>query len=444
MCLLFLAGTIFPQGESVEDYVKAGGKYILLVRTFDLLDVFMSPLFIASTCILLVNLAVCLYDRLGVFLRSKRKGLDLHSLKNHPKVLAFKAVSSGGSSVLESRISGAGFALKSVTADSVKLFEKGLPFWWLSWLYHVGIILAIVGFFLTALFAFEKEVTLFPGKPESISLYSDETRWNRFLKWLGKDTSRQNEGHDYVLTLKEFRTEYYQGLRIDYPKDKFERFLVGIGQKNIEPSKQGFSYMPKMWLTSLEVRRPDGKVQDAELWVNRPFRTSQLTLYQMGYEQKMVLLANGEKIETEARVPFMVKGVKGKFILDQLRVGTLFKKDGSSEAITPFTFVSFMPEDKPSVKEPVGELKLGGTIDVKGNHLALTDYTEGSSLSYRKDPGVLLVGLACLFVFLGLFVRSLGAWYRIQYADEGETAYVLVSTRGILADRDRIINKLRE
>jgi hypothetical protein len=46
-------------------------------------------------------------------------------------------------------------------------------------------------------------------------------------------------------------------------------------------------------------------------------------------------------------------------------------------------------------------------------------------------------------VFLGLIVRNLGAWYRIQCAFEKKIAYVLISTRGILADKDRIIRKLK-
>ncbi len=54
------------------------------------------------------------------------------------------------------------------------------------------------------------------------------------------------------------------------------------------------------------------------------------------------------------------------------------------------------------------------------------------------------VGPACLFVFIGLFVRGLGAWYRVQCAVEDNTAYVLISTRGILADKDRVIKKLQK
>jgi hypothetical protein len=91
-----------------------------------------------------------------------------------------------------------------------------------------------------------------------------------------------------------------------------------------------------------------------------------------------------------------------------------------------------------------------------GTKIKFIDYREGSYLSYRKDPGVWLVGFACLFVFLGLFVRTLGAWYRLlfvrtlgawyrlQYGIEGNLAYVVISTRGILADRDRIMKKLQK
>lgn len=93
----------------------------------------------------------------------------------------------------------------------------------------------------------------------------------------------------YTLTLKEFRTEYYQGLKFDYPKDKIERLAIGLDIKKIEPAKKEFSYMPKMWLTRLDIKKFDGEIIDAELWVNKPFRTGGLTLYQMGYEQKVRL-----------------------------------------------------------------------------------------------------------------------------------------------------------
>lgn len=439
MCLLFLIGTIFPQGRDIEEYIKAGGKYVTLVKALNLLDLFVSPLFLFITALLLINLAVCLYDRLKVFLKLKRRPIDFERLKNHPNVVVFEDTD------VEEKLKRIGFKFKKALDTeypNVKIFEKGLPYWWLSWFYHAGIILAIFGFFLTALFAFEKGVVLYPNKPEKISLYSKETRWNQFLKNLGKGLPEERKEDEYILTLKEFRTEYYQVLKVDYPEDIVERLALGIGIKKIEPSKKGFSYMPKMWLTRLDIKKPDGEILNAELWVNKPFRTGSLTLYQMGYEQKVKLSVKGELLEVNVREPFKVKDIKGKFILGTLKLGTLFKRDGTREKITPLTTVYYISDKDPYKPEALGDLYLSESLQAKGVVFEFKDYKEASYLSYRKDPGVWLVEFASLFVFIGLFIRSFGAWYRVQYAVEDKTAYILISTRGILADKDRVIKKL--
>jgi cytochrome c biogenesis protein ResB len=440
LSLIFLIGTIFPQGENIEDYIKAGGKYITVVRALDFLDIFMSPIFLIAVAVLVVNLAVCLYDRFKVFTRIKRKPIEFERLREHPNVISFK----GGN--IEDRLKKAGFKFREQTHDAVhpgvKVYEKGLQFWWLSWFYHVGIILAIIGFFLTSLFAFEEYIVLYPDKEEMISLHSKDIRWNSLLEYFGLEAPEDMEKDKFILKLKEFRTEYYQGLKLDYPKGKLERLAIGIGAKQLGLFEKGFSYMPKMWLTRLEVKRPDGRILDGRISVNRPFRTKALTLYQMGYDQKITLDVNGETVEAEARVPFSVKGIKGEFVLGMLRLGTLFKKDGTEEEIKPVTELYRIPEEDPSGREKIGEVILGEAIKSNGVVIKFKDYREGSYLSYRKDPGVWLVGIASLFVFLGLIVRSLGAWYRVQVVLEKKLAYVLISSRGILADRDRIIRKL--
>ncbi|MBI5051021.1 MAG: cytochrome c biogenesis protein ResB, partial [Nitrospirae bacterium] len=305
MCVVFLVGTVFPQGEGIDDYIKAGGKYVTIARALDFLDVFMSPLFIFVSGVLLINLAVCLYDRLRIFLKIKRRTLDFIRLKTHPNVVVlenppFPPLSKPwlvegdvGGFDIEGALGKLGFKFKT-EAQAVKIFEKGLQYWWLSWFYHVGIILAIIGFFLTALFAFEKDVVLSPDKPEQISLYSEDTRWNQFMKNLGKNVSEKQKISEYTLTLKEFRTEYYQGLKFDYPKDSASRLAMGLGIEKIEPAKKDFSYMPKRWLTSFNVKKPDDKGLDANVRVNKPFRTGGLTLYQMGYEQKIKLFVKKE------------------------------------------------------------------------------------------------------------------------------------------------------
>ncbi len=442
MCLIFLTGTIFPQGGNIEDYIRAGGRYVSVVRALDLLNIFMSPLFLFTTFILLVNLAVCLYDRFRMFLKARRTPIGFERLKNHRSVLVFDKTD------FEKRLENAGFSFRARSRDAVHpgvaIYEKGIQYWWLSWFYHVGIILAVLGFFITALFSFESDVLLYPGKPVTISLYSRDTRWNKLLEKAGIGVSGGHAEEEYVLTLEEFRTEYYQTLRIDYPKRKLERLAIGIGARKIEPSHRGFSYMPRMWLTGLRVKRPDGKVLYAKLWVNKPFRTGPLTLYQMGFEQNISLAANGRRIYVRTMYPFSVGGADGRFLLGRLKTGTLYRKDGSKETIHPFVPLYYIPEDSPSARIELGRISLGGGLNAMGIDFEFMDYEEGSYLSYRKDPGVPVVGIACLFVFLGLFVRCFGAWYRIQYAVENKTVYALISTRGILADKDRIVRKLEK
>jgi len=437
MCVLFLIGTIFPQGEDIEEYIKAGGRYISLVKTLNLLDLFVSPLFLFVTALLIINLTVCLYDRLKIFLRIRRRPINFERLKNLPNVMIFE------DGDIEEKLKKIGFKIKN-TNSSVKIFEKGLPYWWLSWFYHAGIILAIFGFFLTALFAFERDIILYPDKPETISLYSKETRWNKFLERLGKRLPERRRDEEYVLTLRDFKTEYYQGLKIDYPKDIAERIALGIGLKPVEPSSKGFSYMPKMWLTRLDIKKPDGEVVNVELRVNKPYRIGTLTLYQMGYEQRVRLLVKGKPLRVSVREPFKVEEVEGRFMLGILKLGTLFKKDGTREEIIPFTRLYHISDEDPYKVQTLGVLQLGRSLHVKGVVFEFKDYEEASYLSYRKDPGVKLVGIASLFVFVGLFIRCFGAWYRVQYAAEGKTAYVLISTRGILADKDRLIKRLQK
>ena len=441
MSLIFLIGVIFPQGENIDDYINAGGKYAALVRALDFLDIFMSPLFILATLLLFVNLAVCLFDRFRIFLKIRRVPLKFPALKKHPDVITFN------NGDVENRLKKTGFRLKAEALSGqpprVKIYEKGLQYWWLSWFYHLGIILAIAGFFMTALFAFEKDFLLYPGEPVTISLYSKETRWNKLLGKMGLGISEKNKEDEYLLSLREFRTEYYQGLKLDYPGKKVERLAIGIGIKKLEPSGKEFSYMPKMWLTRLYIKKPDGGVLDAELRVNKPLSTEGLTLYQMGYKQKADIAINGEVMEVEVMVPFEAKDIKGKFVIASLKLGKLFKKDGTTEEITPVTTIYYIPEGDPSARDMLGDIRLGGMLNAKGVILEFRDYKEGSYLSYRKDPGVRLVGIASLFVLLGLFVRSLGAWYRVQYAAEKKIAYLLISTRGILADKERIVRRLR-
>jgi|Deesub1362A_J573_1020465.scaffolds.fasta_scaffold00013_157 hypothetical protein len=438
MCLFYVLGTIFPQGQKFDAYVEAGGKFVFLVKALSLLDIFTSPLFLFLTGLLTINLLVCIYDRFRTMKKRKRvpvvpffrsSGLidigrqeDTEAVIDRLKSMRFKFVGS---------------------QDGVYVFTKGLPYWWLSWIYHLGMVVAIAGFILTALTAFEGEVTLYKDTPQKISLFSPDTRLNRYLKKLGVEVPEEKKEKEYELLLKDFETEYYQTLKFDYPKDKLSRLAIGLGWRSSEflkSQKSGFS--PKMWKTTFELTLPQGEKLDAALWVNRPFRHGGLTLYQMGFEQKIKLRVSGKTIDVESMEPFEIDGVKGKFVTSIVKTGKVYKKDGTVEDITPFFELSYIPEE--GGKEKLGEVHLGKPVKLKGRRFLFKEFEEGSVLSYRVDAGVPIIGVSILLVFVGLFIRSFGYWYRVQIGSKDGRLLMRISTRGLSANKDRIITALKQ
>src|SRR3972149_11383226 len=46
--------------------------------------------------------------------------------------------------------------------------ERGLPYRWLTWGYHAGIVVCLAGILFTFLFAFEDTITLNAGSPQTV------------------------------------------------------------------------------------------------------------------------------------------------------------------------------------------------------------------------------------------------------------------------------------
>ncbi len=63
LCLIYLSGTIFPQGVSFDEYAKAGGKFLFLAKYFSVLDIFNSWYLRIIISIFLINLLLCSIDR---------------------------------------------------------------------------------------------------------------------------------------------------------------------------------------------------------------------------------------------------------------------------------------------------------------------------------------------------------------------------------------------
>ncbi len=431
MCVCYLLGTLFPQGADYDAYVKAGGRYLWLVEKLDLLHLFTSPLFFFLTALLVLNLTLCILSRLLAF-RRRRELLPEESVSRLRGLI--KVPEDRSFEEIQEKLLQCGF--RFVDADDRQyVYGKGLPYWWLSWLYHLGMVVAVVGFFITYLSAHEGEITLYKDREVQFSKGSPDTPLNRVLRALGR---KHEEVPVYRLRLKEFRTEYYETLDFEYPETVLSRMAIGLGLKRIVPSEEA-DVSAKMYSTQFEFITPEGDSIQATTEVNSPFRHSGITLYQVGYEQRISLKVDGEDREVDAFRPFEIEGLEGRFLIPTVRHGQLHRKDGSVVPLTPSAPLYRIDNGS---RKKVAVLKISEPVEVGDVEITLLDFKEASVLSYRVDPGVPVVAVATGFVFLGLLIRVYGNFYRVRVIQMDGSLYLLVSTRGLLADRRKVLRRL--
>jgi cytochrome c biogenesis protein ResB len=313
-----------------------------------------------------------------------------------------------------------------------------------SLLYHLGMGVAIVGFFLSALFAFEGDVTLYPGEPVTVPTVSAETGFHRFTH-AEADTVLPDDRY-VELTLRAFLTDWELYRNEENPSGK---------------------YYPRDWKSDLRVVDDKGVGFEKMLEVNRPLRVSGLTFYQMAYEQEfdVVVLEDGEEVEratAAAYAPFMLDSIEGTFYPGTLRVGTLYEKYRETRPVVPHIELSWKPPQvlsrrdttvvdgdttivalegsaPPKEKVELGVLSAEVALEHEGYVLMLENPYEGSVLSYRHDPGVMPLYIAITAFLIGLIIRTYWPSYRVQlWADEGGQARLTFRATGMLGEPEVI------
>ncbi len=310
-----------------------------------------------------------------------------------------------------------------------------MPYQWLSWIYHLGMVISIAGFMLSALLSFEKEINLKPQTPQQIYTQSPDTRFNRMLRQLGINI-KSKEGFEVVL--KEFSTEYTEGMKLNYPKAKLSRLAIGLGWKT-EKFSQEVKLIPKRYISRVAIYEGENLIKEKDILVNHPLRYKGVTLYLMGYEQTFKLIANSHQLELKGEELFKIPDISGRFT-GVLKRGVLYKKNGVIEKINPYIDLSYSPDGK-SPMLSIGQVGTDKPLLYKGVNIRLVDFSESSILSYRKDPAQPILWIGITAVFFGMLFRIFGWWYRVQLLSEDGKIYILISTRGLLANRDRVIRQ---
>jgi cytochrome c biogenesis protein ResB len=424
MFIVMVVGSIFPQGYDAEMYISSWGKakYEGFAR-WGLLNLFHTPLFYGLGALLLLNLTVCSIVR---WLGRRGTGPGVTTPPGHareitihgqdPEERAIRTLTLRGYRIMAS---GGGL----VTA------RKGPWPEGVSLLYHLAMGLAIVGFVISALYAFEGDVTLYPGEPVDVPTVSADTRAAR-LFGAPSDTTRH-----ITLTLEEFITEWELHQEKYYPKD---------------------------WMSDLTIRNEDGEEHEFLVEVNRPLRIAGLTFYQMAYEQTfdVIVLVDSmevERVSAESYAPFTLKTVGGTFFPSTLRVGTLFQRGTEPRPIIahiPLKWQAPQAADGDTTNVPppsmhgggdrieLGDLSVEEPLQVGDVRLIMENPYEGSILTYRHDPGVPLLYIAITAFMVGLVVRTYWPSYRVSLWIEGSRGWLVFRATGILGEPEDIEDAL--
>lgn len=334
MCIFFLLGTIFPQGATIDEYIKAGGKYVGFVRTFNLLNLFSSPLFLLVSLIFLLNLVCCTVSS------------------------AHRIIKQG------------------ISSNSI-----------LSLGFHIAIVLCFAGFWLTYFYSYEGEITVPVGERKALE---------RGLE----------------IELLSLETEYYQKPRLQYPKDKIERWKTALGIGGRRPTFEiNDNLQPKDWRARVVLYRDGKKVKEKVIEVNDPLRWGGFVFYLMGIEHRISMREGkgGSEFTVSSEKPFNIGNEI--FRVSKLMMGRVFRRDGSVEEIKPYIVLSRGKADRKETKETL-IIKIGEAIDIGGVSITPSKVYEDVVFSYRWDPGVpvLFVGSFLFLILLsGKVIKKLVA-----------------------------------
>ncbi len=454
---LFFVGTVFPQNsdpDRLDRYRDAGGKFVALVGGLDLLDLFHSWYFTLAASLFALHLLLCSIHRLGVLRKRPKFGLfTRESLLHREHSFSVSNSADGTGPDIEKTLKRMGFRrLRYYSEDAnVKrvVSEKGIPFRWVSWAYHLCILVAIGGFCVTYLLAFEDSLTIAAGERKAVPLNSPTTAWRRLTRLLGHP-AKLHPKHVEV-ELESFVTEYTQKPTLQYPDEPANRLSAawGLRGQTVGYKLTGDSLYPRDWFSRLKVYEDGRLVAQKRIEVNDPLRYAGLTFYQEGYEYKFDLRIGTETLnDILADKPFTVLQMEGEFRVRTPRVGTLYGYDGTVAPLSPSAKLQYRPPAGEVGRKwsTVAELPLGRPVEAMRAQMTLTNLRESSVLSYRYDPAVPPLWVSTTFLMILMALRIYMPWYQVRcHVDSlSGRSLITVSIRmvGLFARPERVKQKL--
>ena len=397
LVFFMLLGTLFPQGGTYNEYVKAFGlRMYLRLAPLGVFDIFHSWYFITAAIVLYISLFLC---TLRGYLIERKKLISFKGKPRGAREITLNVDFTHVEDVLKKRR----FRYKKIPEDENGFSltgVRGIRRRYLSIFFHFFLGISIVGFVLSALTRFDGYIDFEIGDKKFIPRQSEEMGIYKKFKTLNPEYVDKIE-----VELKDYKMEYI------WHKD---------------------DYYPKDYKSTL-IARFKGREKMRIIEVNKPLRFKGLTLFQFGYSQKFDVEVEDTVFHLSSGNIFNVNGIDGSFKIRTVYIGKLFRDTTVSEII-PNAKIYFRESNDKKWKM-IERLVLDKSVPVMGKNMVLRNVKEVSGIYYKRDDGVPMLYVSFLFFMIGLFMRVFFPTYEIRlfYDKKTKNIYIEGSCSGIAA-----------
>lgn len=416
-------------------YTEEGKQFVRLVDPPGLFQHTYVKLLEAVVLLFLLHFIFCIAHRFGT-IRSRAlfRLFSREDLLQRDYSFSLSYPAGIGDLDIESALRAIGFRKPKYYSEDAHakrvVCEKGFPFKWLSWLYHICILLAIAGFILESCFSSAGYLAISVGEKKTIVFGHPLRNGQKILElWTREDIVRSKK---FDVVLEEFMAESIQGPVLRYPDNSTSKFLAtwGFGEQALNYYVPEERLYPRNWLSVLGIYEDGEPVMKKEIRVSAPFRYKNLTFCQIGCEYRFDINVGGETLKgILVEEPFSMPQMEGSFRIRNPRAGTVFTDDEKMHISTPSVELQHRPPTNQTEREwiTVGKLALGKMTDIMHAEMMLENLKEISVLGYRYGPGIPVHWIACAAALFLMIFRIYLPWYQVRCHADDSTGQSLIT-----------------
>ena len=394
-----IAGTIVPQGESIQFYTERfGEKLAIVLELLNITNMYSSYWFQGLLILLCLNLIICTWVRLPGVLAVIRKD----SLKSAPRDIddAGAVILSSGQSLSTLQAETISSALSSfsprkaegIDGEFLFLYEKGA--WSRSGAYivHISILLIVCGALVGKYFGYDAFVMV----PEGSSEASVHQR--------GGEHATIPLG--FEIFCRNFVTEYYA------------------------------NGTPREYRSDLEILDSEKKVLSKSITVNNPLKYKGLTFFQSSYQpmenEYKLMVTKKKRSAPEGAEASKIFFLRPSTEQKASELGTSFKiletsSDGHGHG--PYK-LQFDDKDASPLVLTLDDREVFSIERSEAVYTISLAQRFATGLKVVKDPGVWIVYLGCGLMLFGLYISFFMSHVRVWIACRRSGAGMKISIAG--------------